>query len=115
MTPAPQMGQCKTKPCSRTHFQKAHRRWVEASLGADTAARDHRWSGAIAVDSQAFVEKVKRELGMRARYREVDETDGTCVLREAPGAYTSDFGPENDTLRPDNTTVLVKSAVSAET
>ena len=53
--------------------------------------------------SRAFVENVKRELGIRARYREVDEASGTCVLRELPIAYTCNFATQNNNLRPKNT------------
>jgi putative transposase len=75
--------------------------------------RDERWSEAIAVGSQAFVEKVKRDLGTWARHREVDETDGTCVLREPRGAYTSTFGTENSALRPGNATLWTENPANA--
>jgi len=96
-------------------FQRAHREWVEVALARESLKRDELWSEAIAVGSQAFVEKVKRELGLKARHRDIDETDGTCILREPRGAYTSDFGPENDALRPKNTVRLVENAVDSET
>ena len=53
--------------------------------------------------TQTFVERVKRELGMKAQHRDVDEADGAYALREPRSAYTSDFGTENDALRTKNT------------
>ena len=85
-------------------FQRAHRQWVEEALRCDPGQRrDERWSEAIAVGSRAFVENVKRELGIRGRYCEVDEASGTCVLRELPIAYTCNFATQINNLRPKNT------------
>jgi len=77
--------------------------------------REERWSGAVAVGSHAFVEKVGGELGIKARYREVDDPDGKYVLPEPRGAYTSSFGAENCPLRLDYTILWVESPVSSET
>jgi hypothetical protein len=41
------------------------------------AVRDVRWSKAIAIGSLAFAEKVKRELGIKAMHREVEQARGT--------------------------------------
>ncbi len=84
-------------------FQRAHRQWVEEALSREAERRDARWSEAIAVGSQAFIERVKLELGNKARHREVEEADGVCVLREPGGAYMVDLGTGNSTLRPKNT------------
>jgi putative transposase len=51
-------------------FQQSHRQWVDEALhGALGATPDERWTEALAVGSQAFVEKVKRELGPKALHR----------------------------------------------
>jgi hypothetical protein len=92
-------------------FQRAHRQWVAEALTREAEKRDERWSGAVAVGSEAFVEKVKRELGMKAQNRDIDEADGAYVLREPGRAYTTDFGTENDTLRPRNTIPWARSPV----
>jgi hypothetical protein len=78
--------------------------------------RDERWSEAIAVGSQDFVEKMKRDLGTKARQREVDRTDGTCVLlREPRGAYTGTFGTVNSALTPESTTLWAENPANAST
>jgi hypothetical protein len=63
------------------------------------AMRDARWTEALAVGSQAFVEKIKGELGTKALHRELEQVDGTYALRESGEAYNSHFGVENDALR----------------
>ncbi len=84
-------------------FQQAHRQWVEEALAHELAMYEDRWSQAIAVGSMTFVDKMKRELGYKAKYREVTEMGGTCILREHAEAYASHFGNESDALMRDNT------------
>ncbi len=95
-------------------FQRAHRQWVTQAL-KQVARRDERWSEAVAVGGRAFVEKVKRELGLSARHREVDEAEGTFTLRESRSAYTSDFGTETDELRLKNKLLWGENTANAET
>ncbi len=77
----------------------------------EAGKRDERRSEAVAVGSQAFVEGVKRELGMKAQHRDIDEADGAYALREPRSAYTTDFGIESDALRPKNTVPWARSPV----
>jgi putative transposase len=85
-----------------TRFQKAYREWVEAALNGDTAVRDDRWSEAVAVGSQSFVEQVKVELGFRARYRQVAVAEGVYTLRERAEPYGDHFDGENQVVRANN-------------
>ncbi len=57
----------------------------------------------MARDPMPFVDTVKGDLGIKARYREVAEMDGTHTLREAKGAYALDSSGESETLTLDNT------------
>lgn len=84
-------------------FQKAHREWVEEALKRDVAARDDRWSQALAVGSLEYVEKVKTVLGNKAFHRELIESDGIHTLREPGRPYAPSFDAENDVLRLENT------------
>lgn len=83
-------------------FQRAHRQWIAEALARDGRGRDEQWSEAIAVGSLAFVEKMRRELGIKARYRSVDEADGALALREPQGAYAREITTENDALSTGN-------------
>jgi putative transposase len=80
------------------NFQQAHRQWVEEALRRETA-RENRWSEAIAVGSLSFVEKVKKELGVKAAHREAIEVDGTYALREQREAYGPGFAGENESAK----------------
>lgn len=90
---------------SEVDFQRAHQQWVADALQQEAMKRDERWSEALAVGSQAFVEKMKQELAMKGRHRDVDGEHGTYALREPRNAYTSNFVAENDVLRPKNTVI----------
>ena len=83
-------------------FQQAHREWVTEVLRREVAERDDRWSEAVAIGSLGFVEKVKRELGVKAMHRVATEVDGTFTLREEGEAYTRVFAGKNDALRLDS-------------
>ena len=73
---------------------------------------DERWSEAMDVSSQAYVERVKRLLEITARHREADEANETYALRELLGAYTDGFDTENSALTPNNTILLAEKTVS---
>jgi putative transposase len=95
-------------------FQRADRHWVEQRLENGLAARDNRWSEAIAVGSLAFVESVKSELGSRAMHRAVEQKDGAYALRERGEAYNGEFGGESEPLRLGNTFSWNEDAAAAE-
>ena len=84
-------------------FQRAHGQWVEHQLQNGLADRDDHWSESIAVGSLAFIDKVKSELGVRAAYRDVVETNGTYALREPAEVYGLSFAAENEALSSQNT------------
>ncbi len=88
-----------------SRFQQAQRQWVTEALRRKLAGREDQWSEALAVGSLAFVDKVKRELGVRAMHRAATEVDGIFTLREQGEAYTSVFAGKNDALRLDNTRI----------
>ena len=77
--------------------------------------RDDRWSEAIAVGSLAFVERVKNDLGVKAKHREVIEADGSYALREPPEAYAGKFTGENEALSSENTILWDESVDHART
>lgn len=87
-------------------FQQAHRQWVEEALVRNDWRRDERWSEAIAVGSYAFAEKIKHELALKARHRNIDSVDGICALREPANTYTAIFDGESSVLRAENTIFL---------
>jgi len=52
--------------------------------------------------NHAFVESIRCELGIKLRYRDVDEADGTFALHDPQSAWTTGFGTENVAPRLDH-------------
>jgi putative transposase len=84
-------------------FQKAHREWVDDALRAGIGGRDGRWSEALAVGSQAYLDKIKAALGERAFHRQIAGADGIHTLREPAVSYTLRFEGKNRSPRANNT------------
>jgi putative transposase len=82
------------------HFRAVHRDWVNDSLGQGRSIRDSKWTRSIAVGSEHFVHRTKKELGARAKGRVVLESAEAFQLREPEVSYLVDFGPKNDDIGP---------------
>jgi putative transposase len=96
-------------------FRRAHRQRVQEALRPDAIKRDECWSQALAVGSQAFVKRVKRELAMKARHRDIEHTSGSYALRQPQIPYNRDFDHEMGALRPKNTIVWDENVAAAYT
>jgi putative transposase len=79
--------------------------WIKSSL-AKGDRRQTQWSESVAIGSEGFVRSVQQRLGIRARHRKVEETDGRHVLREEPGAYHAGSLAKSTLLSGDNTVPL---------
>lgn len=79
-------------------FQSAHKRWVEASLTVGKSERESEWTESIAVGGRSFVEKVKENLGFRAKGRTITGNKDQYQLREKVSDFgnTSIHGSESD-------------------
>ena len=83
-------------------FRAVHRDWVNDSLGQERSIYDSRWTSSIAVGSERFVHRTKKELGARAKGRVVLEGGEAFQLREPGVSYLVDFGPKNDDIGVEN-------------
>jgi hypothetical protein len=83
-------------------LRTAHRDWVNDSLGQARSVRDSKWTRSIAVGSEHFVHKTKKELGARAKGRVVLESAEAFQLREPGVSYLIDFGPKSDDIGAEN-------------
>ena len=95
-------------------FQKAHRLWVDEALSEKTNSREADWSDALAVGSRRFVERIQRELGIRAKHREVSAAGDAFTLREPAKPYTPIFDGENGSLRLNNSVFWERSFENTE-
>ena len=83
-------------------LRTAHRDWVNDSFGQGRSIRDSKWSRSIAVGSERFVHRTKKELGARAKGRVVLESSEAFQLREPGVSYLVHFGPKNDDIGAEN-------------
>lgn len=68
---------------SNASFQAAHRDWVQQTLREGQLQRQSIWSEAVAVGDAAYVDSVRRELGVSAYHRSnTTLPDGTCVIED---------------------------------
>lgn len=68
---------------------------ISESLKKEGLKREDRWTSALAIGSQDFVEKFKLEIGLKARSRAIKRDKGLYVLREIPRPYGSKKGIRN--------------------
>ncbi|MEA2115019.1 MAG: transposase [Thermodesulfobacteriota bacterium] len=75
-----------------------HKALVEECLRADKQARDEKWTQSVAVGSQGYVERIKKQLGALASGRTTRQTDETIYrLQEPHISYNGLFrGEKND-------------------
>ena len=83
-------------------FRAVHRDWVNGSLGQGTSIRDSKWTRSIAVGSESFVHRTKKELGARAKGRVVVEGGEAFQLREPGVSYLVALSPKNDDIEAEN-------------
>jgi len=62
-----------------------------------------------------LLERVKRDLGIKAMHREVLKTDGTNALHEPAEDYAANFTGKNEALRLENTLPWNKSLENPST
>ena len=64
------------------NLQTNHQRWVQASLNANDTSRKADWTESIATGSKSFVEKVKNNLGFKAKGKSINGNNLQYQLRE---------------------------------
>ncbi|SDM06159.1 putative transposase [Geoalkalibacter ferrihydriticus] len=60
----------------------ARQDWIKDAIEQGMMSRDSCWSEGLAVGSAEFVPKIKDNLGIKGRYREVRNTGRESILRE---------------------------------
>jgi putative transposase len=84
------------------HLQQACREQAEAAIEQKQFGRQSHWSESIAVGSSAYVEALKKQLGPRAKGRNILAVEGAHQLRETEAAYQCIFEGEKGGLRLEN-------------
>jgi putative transposase len=83
-------------------LRNSHQQWVTEYLDKAEKIREKEWTRSIAVGSRPFVEKVKDQLGIRAKGRAVIEGTQGYQLREEAAGYQALFQVENSDIGLDN-------------
>ena len=87
---------------SAVQFIETHKKWLEEALTTDRQKREAKWSQAVAVGSESYIEKIKKQLGMKVVHRKASPAGDGFELREADVPYNADFAPESGMLRSNN-------------
>ena len=76
-----------------SELQGLHNDWVEAALKAESSIREPYWSTSLAVGKPDYVEGIKRQLGIGARYHQIHRNGKYVFLREFSRSYKAHFEP----------------------
>jgi putative transposase len=89
------------------NFISEYRKLVDAAVSsAKFQARDSRWSEAVAVGNQTFLEGIRDKLGIKVKDRNIEENTGISILKEPGSSYEGVFSIENGALRGENSRFL---------
>jgi hypothetical protein len=83
-------------------LKKAHCGWIKEALRKQRQVRESKWTQSVAVGGKEFVEKVKEQLGFRAKGRGISRKGENYQLREQQSAYNAHFAHKNVPLSDDN-------------
>ena len=84
-------------------FQTAHGRWVETALRKEIPQRESPWTQAVAVGSESFVKRIKKQLKALAIGRSIGSTTNGWELREETISYNPFFGSQKVDIDRSNT------------
>jgi putative transposase len=82
-----------------TQLAAVHGEWVEAALRVREQRRRPLWTESLAVGEREFVEQFQRELGGRARHREIEAVEQGHILRDPTLPYGYHFEVKNGRIR----------------
>jgi len=84
---------------SVSELQVSHKQWVEEAVSLNKLEREERWSASLAVGDQRFIEAIKKEMGMIAKFRKTLEEDGVYEIRDDVMPYSIHFSAKNSCIR----------------
>jgi len=83
---------------SLNELQRYHLGWIDEALVKDKSQYDAMWTNSIAVGHEPFVQQVKQQLQLRAKYRDIDVQHNTSILKDEHVTYTVNFDVEMEVL-----------------
>ena len=83
---------------SYNELKTTHQNLIHEALNTENLIREEIWTKSLAVGSQAFVEDIKRKLGVRGQYRLVSKKKGLWEIREETYIKRHDLDPRSSLL-----------------
>lgn len=83
---------------SMDDLANAYRGLIDHAVLTGNRRREGKWTESIAVGSESYVKATKEKLGIKARSRDIIESDGSYLLRESGMPYKTILERENDGL-----------------
>ena len=83
-------------------LKELHAKWLAEALKTDRHKRERKWSRAVAVGSEDYIEHIKKELGMKVIHRKTHQDCNGFEVREDKIPYKADLAPRNDRLSQNN-------------
>ena len=97
----------------RAVLQQLCRQKVDADLERGLLGRQSHWTESLAVGCPAYVEALQRQLGIKAKGREMLPVEGGYQLRETETAYLGLLDGGKGSLSPENTFLWNQSLPAA--
>ncbi len=75
---------------STDELRRIYEIWVKENLSSERLKRESMWTESIAIGDRDFVEKFKKKLDLKVKYRKIEETEdnkGGFLLKECQGKY----------------------------
>lgn len=79
---------------SLDQLRRRHRDCIEEALAGEPLQRDSRWTSALAVGSEPFVQRFRHVQGANDAYRRIERCGHSAWLREETPLYRAFFGRE---------------------
>ena len=70
-------------------LKESHLKWINSRIEYSSREKEIKWSQSIAVGSKKYLEKIKNDLGFRAKGRKIISSDDIFELREGQEPYRS--------------------------
>jgi putative transposase len=72
-------------------LQKNQSEWAKESIERNKINREGKWTEALAVGSMPFLEKIKQQLEVKAKFRKIRQCDDSFELSDLEIPYNSSF------------------------
>ncbi len=83
---------------SMHELKVSQKEWIKEAMARSKNTRESKWTEAIAVGSQSFLEKIKQQLDIKAKSRKIIQSGKVYELSESDISYDLSFDTKNHAL-----------------